>query len=137
MYNQILLVGVASALAIATLSQVGAGRRALRHRSLDALRVAVSAWLIVVAAAFAAANTLTTHIPDAPSFAYVTPRNINIVPFRTIVGYIGDLDRLHHIAVRNLLGNLVLFAPAGAALALHPGVHVKRAAGSWLLPRCW
>ena len=47
--------------------------------------------------------------------------NTNLVPFKTIGGYIADLARNKmnfDIPVKNLLGNLLLFLPAGVYLPL-------------------
>jgi glycopeptide antibiotics resistance protein len=65
---------------------------------------------VAIGAAYAGAVANLTIWPVAGH----APRNI--VPFRTITGYLAT-GHLHETSVRNLLGNLVMLAPLGALLA--------------------
>lgn len=106
-----------------------AGRQLVHARTAPdpwpQVRAAAAVWVMAVGACFVAANTLTTLGARWPSTSFLSRYQINLVPFRSLAGLAGEVVWGTGPAFRNLIGNLVLFAPVGVGLGLHPTVSLR------------
>ena len=99
------------------------------QRPLSRWRIcaALGTWGIAAGVCLVAVVTLTGDGGTPASLS--TPRwsTVNLVPGRTIASYADAVAHTPSVALRNLAGNLLLFAPVGAAAGFHPGVRARLA----------
>lgn len=125
------VAGVTAAVVAATAWTLTSVREARRRGDRVRAWEVASDGSLVVALVAVAAVTLVAF--DRPVAGLEVAERTNLVPFRSILLFVREADTLGGAAVSNLVGNLLLFVPAGAALGLHPWRPWRRAAAIGLL----
>jgi glycopeptide antibiotics resistance protein len=94
----------------------------IKKKYVFAIKIIFAAYFLILARLVLFKFPLDIIISSVKNIGFGIPVSINLIPFKTILPYIGDAS-YSKVAVKNLLGNIFLFLPFGLLLpAIKPEV---------------